>query len=87
MKRYLSLYQQVDQHLVISPSAAGVSIGELVHYAGKEFTRYTRPLTLFCMGEKAKNVFMKCEYWVKYPLAIASGVDEIVKDLRAQEAK
>ncbi len=32
------------------------------------------------MGNKAKNVFVRCEYYVNYPLAVASGIDEIVKD-------
>ena len=78
-KKYLSIHKEVKQGLVISPTAAGLTIGDLERYAGKEYAAYNRPLSLYYIGEKALDVFMNKEYHIYYPLSIASDVEELLK--------
>jgi len=78
-KKYLSIRKEVKQGLIISPTAAGLTIGDLERYAGKEYAAYNRQLSLYYIGEKTQDVFMNREYHIYYPLSIASDVEELLK--------
>lgn len=78
-KKYLSIHKEVKQVLIISPTAAGLTIGDLGRYDGKEYAAYNRPLSLYCIGEKTQSVFENKEYHIYYPLPIASDVEKLLK--------
>lgn len=77
--KYLSSRKEAKQNLLISPSPAGLQIGDLIKYTGQEFMEFTRSLSLFCIGDNAQDVFVNNEYHLYYPLAIASDIEELLK--------